>query len=287
MAELSTPTYELVIERSRPGLRISWREFWEYRDLLAMLVQRDYIARYKQTLLGPAWFLLQPLLTTAIFAFVFSRIAGIPTDGIPAPLFYLCGLLGWNYFAQNLTGGGATFVTNQALFTKVWFPRLVIPLAAAGSNLIAVALQLIPVAAFFVYYKFFTAAGASIHPGWQALLLPLPIAHLAALSLGASLCMAATTAKFRDLIHLNSYLVQLWMFATPVIYPISQIPSRYAWLAWANPAAVPIEMVRWCLLGTGTVDPVALAISLAVTVVLLAVGAIAFNHAARSAVDTI
>ncbi len=221
MAELSAPDYEVVVEPSRGWIRLPWRELWEYRDLLVLLVRRDVISRYKQTLLGPAWFIVQPVLTTLVFALIFSRIAEIPTDGIPAPLFYLCGLLGWNYFSQNITAGGATFINNAHLFGKVYFPRLIVPISIIASNLIALALQLIPFFAFFAYYKLLRGA-PGIDLGWRALLLPLPILHMMALSLGVSLWMAASTAKYRDFVHLNQYLVQLWMFATPIIYPLSK-----------------------------------------------------------------
>ncbi len=287
MAELNATPHEVVIERSRGGLQIPWREFWEYRDLLVLLVQRDFISRYKQTLLGPLWFILQPVLTTLIFAVVFSGVAGIPTDGIPAPLFYICGLLGWNYFSQNLIAGGGTFVNNQQLFTKVWFPRLIVPVSTVVSNLVAFALQLIPFFGFLAYYEFFSTDHGSIAISWRAVLLPLPVLHLAVLSLGVSLWMAASTARYRDFIHLNQYVVQLWMYATPVIYPLSKVPPKWLWLIWANPASAPIEAIRWCLLGRGTLDPVGAAVSIGITGLLLVTGVVLFQNAARSAVDTV
>ena len=280
------PHREIVLEPSRGWLSIEWRELWEYRDLLMLLVRRDFLARYQQTALGPLWHLLQPVLTMAIFVVVFGRVAGIPTDGIPAPLFYLCGLLGWNYFAQNLTTGGGTFINNAALFSKVWFPRLVVPAATIASNLVAFALQLVPFFAFLAYYVFFDS-DAGMHFSWRALLMPLPLLHLAALSLGISLWMAAATARYRDLIHLNQYLVQLWMFATPIIYPLSRVPGKWAWLIWANPVSVPVEALRWCLLGRGTFEPPMVALSVGMTLTLLVTGIVAFENAARSAVDTV
>jgi len=287
MSDSLAPDYEVVIEPSRATLQIDWRELWEYRDLLMLLVQRDFNARYKQTLLGPLWFIAQPVLTTIVFAIFFGRIAGIPTDGVPAPLFYMCGLLGWNYFAQNITTAGSTFVNNQALFTKVWFPRLIMPAAAVASNMIAVALQFGAFLGFFAWFAWVRQEPGAAQLTWRALLVPLPLLHLAALSLGISLWMAASTAKYRDLIHLNQFVVQLWMFATPVIYPLSKVPPHWAWLVWLNPVSVPVEAVRVCLLNRGTVDPLALGISLAMTAVLLFTGIIVFQRSARSAVDTI
>lgn len=285
MAELDASEHEIIIEPARGWFRIEWRELWEYRDLLALLVRRDFLARYQQTLLGPLWHFLQPVLTTLLFALIFSRVAGIPTDGLPAPLFYLCGLLGWNYFAQNITAGGATFVANQQLFAKVWFPRLVVPLAAIVSNLVAFALQLVPFIVFFTYYLFFRKDAGSVHVTWRVLLLPLPLLHIAVLSLAVSLWMSASTAKYRDVIHLNQYLVQLWMFATPIIYPLSQVPPRFSWLALANPMAAPIEALRLCLLGRGSYDRFTMGISLAITFALLISGLVLFQNTARSAVD--
>jgi lipopolysaccharide transport system permease protein len=290
MAEVTAPAYEVVIEPSRGWIRLPWREFWEYRDLLVLLVRRDFIARYKQTLLGPAWFILQPVLTALVFVVVFARMAGIPTDGIPSPLFYLCGLLGWSYFSQNVTTAGATFINNASLFGKVYFPRLIVPVAVIASNFIAFALQFIPFLAFFAYYKFFTNEADALHFGAHTLLLPLPILHTAALSLGVSLWMAATSAKYRDLVHLNTFLLQLWMFATPIIYPLSSANEKgelVKWLLWLNPMSVPTEQFRWCLLGRGTLDPAAVAVSLVITVVLLVTGIIAFQKVERTVVDSV
>ena len=286
MAEVTAPEYEVVVERSRGWVRLPWREFWDYRDLLVLLVRRDVISRYKQTLLGPAWFIVQPVLTTLVFALIFSRIAEIPTDGIPAPLFYLCGLLGWNYFSQNITAAGATFINNAHLFGKVYFPRLIVPISILVSNLIAFALQLIPFFAFFAYYKLLRGDSAT-DLGWRALLLPLPLLHTMLLSLGVSLWMAASTAKYRDLVHLNQYVVQLWMFATPIIYPLSKVSPNWVWLFWANPMSAPTEAFRICLLGRGTLPPEALALSVGTTLLLLVSGLIVFQKVERNVVDSI
>ncbi|MEQ1861616.1 MAG: ABC transporter permease [Chthoniobacteraceae bacterium] len=283
MAELNAPT-EIVIEPPRRWLRIDVRELWEYRDLLALMVRRDLLARYQQTLLGPLWHVVQPLLTMLMFVIVFARVAGIPTDGIPAPLFYLSGLLAWNYFAQNLQAAAGTFQNNHHLFTKVWFPRLVMPLAATVSNLIMLGLQAIPFVIFAAYYAL--AQGIAVGT-WQLLLLPLAILHVAAVGLGVGLWMAAFTAKYRDLMHLNQFLVQLWMFATPIIYPLSKVPERWLWLAWLNPMSAPVETFRWCLLGRGHIEPLMLGISATFALLLVAGGLLAFQNAARSAVDTV
>jgi len=285
MAEVSAaPEYEIVIEPRRGWVRLELRELWEYRDLLLLLLRRDLLARYQQTLLGPLWHLLQPVLTMAVFVIIFARVAGISTGGVPAPLFYLSGLLAWNYFAQNITMASGTFLNNQSLFSKVWFPRLVVPMAAIASNLVSFALQLIP---FIVFASYYAVAHGFVVFTWRLALLPLAALHVAGVSLGVGLWMAAFTARYRDLLHLNQFLVQLWMFATPVIYPLSKIPARWSWLAWLNPVAAPVEAFRWCLLGGGTLDPVLVGTSLLITAVLVVTGLVAFQNASRSAVDIV
>lgn len=284
MAELTAPRHEIIIERRTGWLRLELRELWEYRDLLALLVRRDWIARYQQTMLGPLWHLFQPLLTMAMFVIVFTRVAKVPTDNIPAPLFYLSGLLAWNYFSQNITTASGTFLNNQGLFSKVWFPRLVIPVAALTSNLAAIALQLVPFALVAVYYAI--TSGAYM-PTWRILLLPLAALHVGAVSLGVGLLMASATSKYRDIVHLNQFIVQLWMFATPLIYPLSQVPAKWAWIEWFNPMAVPVESFRWCLLAKATITPAMLGSSLGLAIILVVAGVVAFQNAARSAVDNV
>ena len=288
MAEVTAPPeFEIVIQPSRGWLNVPWREMWEYRDLLLVLVQRDFISRYKQTILGPIWHLLQPVITAAVFVVVFGGIAGIPTDGIPRLLFYLCGLLGWSYFSQNITSGGATFINNAHLFGKVYFPRLIVPISIILSNLIAFGLQLIPFVLCLAYYKLFTHQGDNVTLDWRILLVPLPLIQTAVLSLGVSLWMSASTAKYRDLVHLNQYLIQIWMFATPVFYPLSKVSHHWEWVIWANPMSVPTEAFRICLLGRGTLGPTEIVISVAITILLAASGLIAFQKIERTVVDSV
>lgn len=281
----SAPGYELIVERSTGWLQVHWRELWEYRDLLVLLVQRDFISRYKQTLLGPLWFLVQPVLTTLVFVIVFGRVAGIPTDGVPGPLFYLCGLLAWNYFSQNITTGGATFVNNAHLFSKVYFPRVLVPVSIVVANLVSFVLQAVPFAAFAAFY-FLTGKQGAATLSWNVLLLPLPLLQIAALSLGVSLWMAASTAKFRDLVHLTAFLTQIWMFVTPVIYPLSKVSEAWRWVVLANPMAVPVEAFRICLLGRGTLTAPEIALSLALTATLLISGVALFQRVERTVVDS-
>jgi lipopolysaccharide transport system permease protein len=285
---VKAPTnYELIIQPSRGWLTIHWDELWEFRDLLVLLVQRDFISRYKQTILGPLWFLLQPVIMALFFVVIFARIAQIPTDNIPTPLFYLCNLLGWNYFSQNITTGGATFINNSHLFGKVYFPRLIVPISIVVANIISFGLQLIPFLAFLAYYKLFSNQAAAITLSWQVLLIPLPLFHIAVLSLAVSLLMSASTAKYRDLFHLNQFIVQLWMFGTPIIYPLSKVPAQWEWLVQLNPMTMPVEAFRLFLLGHGTLHPSAVVTSLAITILLLIAGLAAFQKVERTVVDSV
>ena len=284
MGQLTASRTEIIIEPPQGLARLDSRELWEYRDLLFLLVRRDLVARYQQTLLGPLWHLLQPLLTTAIFVLVFARVGGISTGGVPAPLFYLSGLLGWNYFAQNLSNIGATFQNNQHLFSKVWFPRLIIPFSTALANLAALGLQFVPFVALALFYGCVFQVWTL---SWHLVLLPLAILHIVAVSLGVGLWMAAISARYRDLMHMQQFLVQLWMFATPIIYPLSQIPSKWVWLTWFNPMTAPIESFRWCLLGQGGAAMPLLLSSMVLAGLLLVTGVMSYQAASSSAVDTV
>ena len=281
------PDFEIHIEARRGWLRVDWRELWEYRDLLFVLVRRDFLAKYKQTVLGPLWFILQPLLSTLVFTVVFNKVAGIGTDGIPPVLFYLCGLLSWGYFSQNITTGSVTFTANAHLFGKVWFPRLVVPIATVVSNLVALGLQF---AVFLLFFAWFAIRGEPVHIGVQCLLIIPLLLITGALSLGLGLLISASTAKYRDLSHLTPILLQLWLFATPVIYPLSKLTGgdgRWAWIAWANPMAPVVEGFRFALLGKGTWEGPMLAVSAVVTVLLLLLGVVAFSQAERTVADSV
>jgi len=288
MAEMSgTPQYEIVVEPSRHWISINWREMWEYRDLLFLLVKRDFISRYKQTILGPAWFILQPLLNTLVFTIVFGQIAGIPTDGIPMPLFYLCGQLGWNYFSQNITTGSATFVNNAHLFGKVYFPRLIMPISVIISNLFAFLLQLVPFVIFYAYYLISGAHGSTVHVTSKVLLLPVLILLTALLSLGVSLWMSAASAKYRDIVHLNQYLIQIWMFGSAVIYPLSKVPEKLKWVVDLNPMASIVEGFRISLLDRGHLSLTQILLTLGITFFILVTGVIAFQRVERTVVDSV
>jgi lipopolysaccharide transport system permease protein len=281
----ATPT--IVIRPNQAWLRVDWSGLWQYRDLLVLLVQRDFTAKYQQTILGPVWFIINPLINAAVFTLLFSRIIGIPTDGVPPMLFYLGGQLTWNYFANVLGSTGNSLAGNASMFSKVYFPRLIPPLAMCGSSLIAFVVQFAVFAAFWLYHCFLTPFGATLHLGWSLALLPLLILQTAALGLGVGLVLSAITAKYRDLQQLTGYLLQLWMYATPVIYPLSRIPQKWQWVANLNPMASIVELTRVILLGVGRVTPAGHALSLLLTAAVLAGGIVLYQRMARTFVDTV
>jgi lipopolysaccharide transport system permease protein len=283
--------YEIVIAPSSGFLRINWREIWEYRDLLFILVRRDFLSKYKQTVLGPIWFIVQPLLTALVMSIAFNGIGKVPTGKIPPLLFNLCALLPWTYFAQNITTGASTFTANSHLFGKVYFPRLVVPISSAVSNLFALALQF---GVFLLFFAVFAMRGAPVHMNLSALLI-LPLFVLTGVfSLGVSLLIAASTAKYRDLSHLTPVLIQLWMFGSAVFYPMQSITGNptYHWVAWANPMTAVVEASRAVLLTGGDWShtpelPAMLGIATLAGLLALVLGVIAFNRAERTVVDSV
>ncbi len=275
-----------IIRPTRGALRLNLRELWRYRELLALLVRRDFVANYKQTILGPAWFLLQPLLLTLVFTLVFGKLARLPTDGTPPLLFYLCGMLPWTYASQTFTANASVFMVNQSLFSKVYFPRLVVPLAKAMSNMLAATLQLVLFAGFWIWFKVRMGDATTFHLTWGALLLPLLMLQCAAAAVGCGLLMSALTARYRDFFHMIPVLTQVWLYATPVIYPWSQVPGWAAgWLA-LNPLAGAVECYRWALLGTPTPDLHLVVTSAASAALLALVGFLLFQQVERTAMDT-
>ncbi len=276
--------FEITLRPESSWLNLELGSIWQYRDLLMLLVWRDFVAKYKQTILGPLWFIVQPLTMTLVFTVVFGHVAGLSTDGLPPLLFYLCGQLGWNYFAQTLGSTSSSLLANAGLFSKVYFPRLVVPLSTAISNLFALFIQLGTFAAFFVYFKF-TPQAAAFGLKWQAILLPLLVLHAAVLSLAVGLLMSSATVKYRDLGHASTLIVQVWMYATPIIYPLSKVPDQWRWVAAANPMTPIVESYRYVLLGTGTVVPAYFAGSIALTAVLAVAGLLLFVRIEKTFVD--
>lgn len=285
----SRTSIETVIQPARGWLRVHWRELWSYRDLFTQFVERDFSAKYRQTLLGPAWFILQPLMMTAVLTVVFGRLARLPTDNSPPVLFYLCGLLSWTYFAQTMPAVAGTFTANAHIFGKIYFPRLTVPLSVAAGNHVALVIQFLTFAALWLYYRTFSDFGhAALTPWLPAIgLVVLAQAQIVLLSLGIGCFLAAATGKYRDLQHVMPVMVQLWFYATPVVYPLSMISeeARWRWVAVLNPMTAPVEAMKLALLGQSSWTPGLAAGSWGVTLLLLLIGLSAFSRAERTVID--
>ena len=277
--------YSTLIEPKTSLLSVDFKEIWRYRDLFSMFVKRDIITQYKQTILGPAWFFIQPLLTMVMYMIVFGGIAGISTDGLPQALFYLAGILCWQYFADCLNKTSSTFTTNQNIFGKVYFPRLIVPLATVSSNLVRLFIQLF---LFVVVYVYYLVVGVNVAPNWYVLLFPVLVLMLAGLALGFGIIISSMTTKYRDLTILFTFVVQLWMYATPIIYPLSTITNETVrTVMLLNPITSIVETFKYGALGIGSFSWGALGYSFGFMVVLLAVGIVVFNKVQRSFMDTV
>ncbi len=272
----------------RPHTKIfdlNLKEVWRYRDLLLLLVRRDFVATYKQTVLGPLWFFIQPILTTIMFVVVFGRIAGISTDGVPMLIFYLAGVTMWNYFAECLNKTATVFKDNAAIFGKVYFPRLIMPLSIVTSNLVKLSIQFILFLLIWVYYL--VQSPESIHPNINISLLPLLVLMMAGMALGFGMLFSAMTNKYKDLIFLLTFAVQLAMYATPVIYPLSSIGSEYKLLIQLNPMTAIVETFRYGFLGSGVMDYWWLLYSFIFTFFILGLGTLVFNKVEKGFMDTV
>ena len=263
-----------------------WRlgELWRYRDLVALFVWRDFVSVYKQTILGPAWHVIRPLLMTLTFTVVFGRIANLPTDGAPPFLFYMCGSIVWLYFSTCMDAIAKTFVANAQLLGKVYFPRLAIPVSVVISNLIALGIQ---VAILLLVLLVYRLNGAPTRLTSWVFAMPMVLLLLAGYATAGGIIVSALTTRYRDLVHLITFGLQLLMYATPVIYPSSALPPRYQWLAHVNPLAAPIEAFRRGLIGVGTVSTGDLVTSFAVMLVALVVGLMLFARVERTFMDTV
>ncbi len=266
-------------------LNLNFRELVAYKDLIAMYVKRDIVTMYKQTILGPLWFVIQPILTTVMFMFVFGNLAGISTDGIPGPLFYFAGIILWNYFADCLNKTSHTFTANQGVFGKVYFPRLVVPISVTLSNLVKFFIQFVIFLIIYLVYVFFK--GAEVAPNWYAFLFPLLVVMSAGLALGFGIIFSSMTTKYRDLTFLLQFGVQLWMYATPVIYPLSTMPADKQWIFQLNPMTSIIETFKYGAIGSGVFSWEWLAYSFGFMVLMLFVGIMIFNKVEKDFMDTV
>jgi lipopolysaccharide transport system permease protein len=285
------PTEEIIIRPNQSWLHIDWRGVVQYKDLVFLMVRRDFIARYKQTILGPAWFMINPVLTSLTFTLVFSRVLGVKTGGIPPVLFYLSGMLGWSYFSNLMSTTSNALLHNASLFGKVYFPRLIVPLSMSISSCIAFAIQLCTFLAVLGFYAFTGKVETSIQQVLIALAaLPLIVIHAALLGVGVGLLLASITAKYRDFQHLTGFVIQLWMYATPVIFPFSHIQEKfpgYSWIAAINPMAAIVENVRTLFFATPPMSLPYQAISVGVSLVLFVFGILSYQRTARTFIDTV
>ena len=276
--------WDLIIEPQTSLLDLNLKDVWRYRDLLWLLVKRDFVSFYKQTILGPLWFFIQPLFTTIIFTFIFGNLAGLSTDGLPQPLFYMAGITAWNYFADCLTKTSTVFRDNANIFGKVYFPRLIMPLSIVVSNLVRFGVQML---LFFMMMAYYAYTGGSFAPNAYVMLFPILVLQMALLGLGLGLVITALTTKYRDLAFLISFGVQLMMYATTVIYPLSAAPANYKWLIELNPMTGIIEAFRFGFLGQGELTFSSFGYSVAFTLVALVLGVIIFNKTEKTFVDTV
>lgn len=276
--------WDIIIKPQASIFEIDITEIWRYRDLLMMFVKRDIVTFYKQTILGPLWFFIQPLFTTIMFMVVFGGLAGISTNGLPQGLFYMAGILCWNYFSDCLTRTSTTFKENQQIFGKVYFPRIVVPLSIIVSNLVRFGIQFI---LFIVIYIYYLANGINVQPNLGVLLFPVLILIIAGLALGFGMIITALTTKYKDLVFLVQFGVQLWMYATPVIYPLSVTPEKYRWMIVANPMTAVVETFKYGFLNQESFQMFHLLYSFIFMVLILTLGILVFNKVEKGFMDTI
>ena len=277
--------WDKIITAKKRLLDLHLRDVWDYRYLIKMFIKRDFVVAYKQTILGPIWYLVQPLITAFMYMFVFGQMAQVGTDGIPHILFYFAGTMLWTYFTSCLLSCAETFTANQAVFGKVYFPRLTSPIATCGFHIIKLLIQFLLLAVLFLYYLFIQKA--PVHISLWALTFPLIVIWIGLLGGSLGLIISSLTTKYRDLKLLLTFGIQLAMYATPVVYPISEIPSRFSWLAYANPMCAPIEFFRIAFYGAGNLAPSMIITSIAMTFVFVFFGLILFTKNERNFVDVI
>lgn len=280
-----TRKYHKHISSQHKLLRFNLREVWRYRDLILLFTRKNFVLTYKQTILGPAWIFLSPLISSIIYATVFGGIAGIDTDGIPALLFYMCSNAIWIFFSTCVTKNAQTFTSNANIFGKVYFPRLTIPVSNVLSAVIQFGIQMLLVLVLLVYY----VVNGQIHPHWGSwLLIPLALFHLGLLGLGFGIIISSLTTKYRDLSILVGFGVQLWMYATPIVYPMSQLGDGVMkTILMVNPVTMPVEMFRYAVLGQGTIVPGYLVLSWVITLAVVLFGIMIFNKVEKTFMDTV
>jgi homopolymeric O-antigen transport system permease protein len=276
--------WDLIIKPKQSMFSVDFKALWRYRDLLMLFVRRDFVSVYKQTILGPIWFFIQPVLTTLTYLIVFYFIAEIKTDGLPPVLFYMSGIVLWNYFSECLLKTSETFTANATIFGKVYFPRLIVPLSIVVSNLIRLGIQLLLLIGFWLYF-YFTGAPVQIHS--TVLLLPLLLLLMAGHGLAFGIIISSLTTKYRDLKFLVQFGIQLLMYASPVVYPLSKVPEQYKWILLMNPMTSIIETFKYSFLGVGVYNPMHLVWNFILLIVVLTIGLLLFNRVEKSFMDTV
>jgi lipopolysaccharide transport system permease protein len=282
--ETDPEIWDLIMRPKRHLLDINLKEIWDYRDLVMLFVRRDFVAKYKQTILGPFWFILNPLISTLMYTLVFAGIAKIPTEGIPPQLFYLSGIVAWSYFASCLNGTSSTFLNNAGIFGKVYFPRLVSPISVIISSIVQLGIQFL---LLFIFMIFYVLKGYTLHINSYVFFIPFLVIILALLGLGFGIVFSALTTKYRDLSNLMSVGVQLWMYITPVIYPSSMVPEKFRIFLLLNPVAPIVEAFKYGLIGAGEFNPGRLLYSVVFTIILLFIGVVLFNRTEQNFMDTV
>ncbi|MBQ1436835.1 MAG: ABC transporter permease [Ruminococcus sp.] len=273
-----------LVTSKRKWFSVDLKELWRYRDLAILFVKRDLKNSYKQTVLGPLWILINPFLSTTVFTVIFGVIANISTDGVPQFLFYMAGNILWTFFSNCLSRGTGTFLGNAHLFGKVYFPRLIMPIAGVMYYGLTFFIQFVVFLILVLIYMF---TGSAVHINAVAILLPVLLLQTASLGIGTGLIISSVTTKYRDLNVLVGFGVSLWMYITPVVYPVSQIPEFLGWLAYANPVAPIMETFRYAFLGSGSFNPLYWGFSLCVTAVVLLFGVLVFNRVEKNFIDTV
>ena len=284
MNRIEKQRWDLIIEPQRGWFDIHLNDLWRYRDLVLLFVKRDFVTFYKQTILGPLWYIINPIVNTIVFTIIFGKLAKISTDGTPPFIFYMAGAVAWGYFATCLTGTSNTFVANAGIFGKVYFPRLTVPVSKVIIGLLQFGIQFTIFIAFFSYFMW---KGANVKPNYLILTLPLILLQMAVLGLGFGILISSLTTKYRDLTFAMGFAVQLWMYATPVVYPLSIVPEKYRMLSAMNPMTSIVESFRAAFLGASAIEPVHIACSVTITLLVFIVGIIMFSRIEKTFMDTV
>ena len=273
-----------IIKPRNKLFELNFKELFNYRDLIKMFIHRDFVTFYKQTILGPLWFVIQPLFTSGMFTLIFGKLAKISTDEIPSVLFYMAGIINWNYFSESLTKTSDTFIGNTNIFGKVYFPRLTVPLANVITNMFKYLIQLF---VFLIFLSVYFLKGTPVKISWMVIFTPLVLVQMALISFGFGIWISSVTTKYRDLKMVLPFFIQLWMYATPVVYPLSLVPDKYKIIISLNPMVFIIEFFKKIFLGTGTVNLIYFVISIFITLFILFSGLVIFNKMEKTFMDTV